>query len=132
MIQYITLTPDQARVIGEATQFVEVRDEQGKTVGNLTLLSPEDLRIIEHAKRVRALGKPGIPSAQVQAHLRRLEENRSTEGMDREKMHDLLHLRMKPPSGICGGTIPEIALRHRCVARIVTRTNFSAHGRKYR
>ena len=90
MIQHITLTPEQARIIGEATQFVEVRDDQGRPVGNLTLLTPEDLAAIEHYKRTRGQNRPGIPSEQVQAHLRRLEEIRSTEGMDRAKMHDLL------------------------------------------
>ena len=90
MISHITLTPEQARVIHGTTQFVEVRDEQGKTVGNLTLLTPEDLEAIEHYKRTRGQNRPGIPSAQVQAHLRRLEEIRSTGGMDRSQMHDLL------------------------------------------
>ena len=46
MIQHITLTPEQARVIGEATQFVEVRDDHGRPFGNLTLLTPEDLAAI--------------------------------------------------------------------------------------
>ena len=89
-MKHITLTPEQARIIQETTHFVEVRDEQGKTVGNLTLLSPEDLESIEQSKRVRALGGTPIPSEQVQAHLRRLEEIRRDEGMDRTKMHDLL------------------------------------------
>ena len=90
MLKHITLTPEQPRVLQETTQFVEVRDAHGKTVGNLTLLSPEDLEGIEQSKRVLALGNPGIPSEQVQAHLRRLEEIRSQEGLDRAKMHDLL------------------------------------------
>ena len=90
MIQHITLTPEQARIVQETTRFVEVRDEQGKPVGNLTLLSAEDLEAIEHYKRTRGHNRPGIPSAQVQAHLRRLEEIRAKEGMDRTKLHDLL------------------------------------------
>jgi hypothetical protein len=91
MVKHITLTPEQTLVIQETTQFVEVRDEQGRPVGNLTLLTPEDYEAIEHYKRTRGHNRPGIPSAQVQAHLRRLEEIRATEGMDRAKMHDLLH-----------------------------------------
>lgn len=90
MIQHIILTPEQARVIGEATQFVEVRDDQGRPIGNLTLLTAVDLKAIEQAKRVRATDKPRVPSARVQAHLRRLEEIRSQEGMDEAKMLDLL------------------------------------------
>jgi hypothetical protein len=90
MLKHITLTPEQARVIQETTHFVEVRDEQGKTVGNLTLLTPEDYEAIEHYKRTRGHNRPGIPSAQVQAHLRRLEEIRRDEGMDEAKMLDLL------------------------------------------
>ena len=82
MLKHITLTPEQFRIVQETVHFVEVRDDQGKPVGNLTLLSPEDLESIEQSKRVRALGKPGIPSEQVQAHLRRLAEIRSQEGMD--------------------------------------------------
>ena len=90
-MKHITLTPEQALVLQETTQFVEVRDEQGKTLGNLTLLTAQDRADIEQSKRVRALGKPGIPSEQVQAHFRRLEEIRSQEGMDEAKMLDLLH-----------------------------------------
>ena len=90
-MKHITLTPEQALVLQETTQFDEVRDEQGKTLGNLTLLTAQDRADIEQSKRVRALGKPGIPSEQVQAHFRRLEEIRSQEGMDEAKMLDLLH-----------------------------------------
>ena len=90
MLNHITLTSEQVRILQDTTRNVEVRDELGKPLGNLTLLTPEDLDDIEQSKRVRSLGKPGIPSEQVQAHFRRLTEIRSQEGMDEAKMLDLL------------------------------------------
>ena len=88
-MNYITLVSEQSRFLRGASHPGEVRDHQGRAVGNLTLLSPEDLADIEQAKRVRGLSGPCVPSDQVQAHLRRMEEIRNQEGMDGPKMLDL-------------------------------------------
>jgi hypothetical protein len=90
-MNHIVLTAEQAQIVQAASSGqVEVRDEAGRTVGSLRTLTPEDLLAIEQSKRFRGTKSPGIPSAQVQAHLHRLEEIRQREGMDEAKMLDLL------------------------------------------
>jgi hypothetical protein len=89
-MKHIVLTSEQARVLSEAGSPVEVRDADGRTVAHLTPLDPADVEAIERFRRTRTVGEPRVPSAQVQAHLRRLEEIRQQEGMDEAKMLDLL------------------------------------------
>lgn len=89
-MKHIVLTSEQAQVLGQAGGPVEVRDEQGRTVAHLTPLSPADLETIERFRGTRPTNGPRVPSAQVQAHFRRLEEIRQSEGMDEVKMLDLL------------------------------------------
>jgi hypothetical protein len=88
-MKHIVLTPEQSQIVGEAGSSVEVRDEKGRIVARLTPLTPSEVEAIERWKN-RPRAGPSIPSAQVQAHLRRLAEIRQTEGMDEEKMLDLL------------------------------------------
>jgi len=89
-MKHIVLTTEQARVVLEAGEPIEVRDEQGRTVAHIAPLQPADIEAIEQAKRSRGAGGPRVPSNQVQAHLRRLESIRQSEGMDEAKMLDLL------------------------------------------
>jgi hypothetical protein len=69
---------------------VEVRNRQGRLLALLSPLDPDLADTILECKRRLASDEPRIPSEQVQAHLRRLEEIRRSEGMDRAKMLDLL------------------------------------------
>lgn len=87
---HIVLTDEQVRVLSESQGPVEVRDDQGRLVASLKALEPADIEAIERYKQRRATQKPGIPSEQVQAHFRRLEEIREKEGMDLPKALDLL------------------------------------------
>jgi hypothetical protein len=89
-MRHIVLTGEQAGVVLGATEPVEVRDEQGRTVARLTPLDPGDVEAIERSKRNQDTGAPGVPSAQVQAHLAHLQGIRESEGMDEAKMRDLL------------------------------------------
>ncbi len=89
-MRHIVLTAEQAHVVLQAGEPVEVRDEQGRTVAHLSPLQPEDIEAIEQSKRSRNLGGPRVPSDQVQGHLRRLGEIRQAEGMDEPKLLDLL------------------------------------------
>jgi antitoxin (DNA-binding transcriptional repressor) of toxin-antitoxin stability system len=89
-MKHIVLTPEQARVVLGGEEPVEVRDEQGRTVAHLTPLSPLDVEAIERHRRGQGRQQPSIPSEQVQAHFRRLEEIRRSEGMDEAKALDLL------------------------------------------
>jgi hypothetical protein len=90
IMQHIVLTAEQARIVLQSREPLEVRDEQGRTVAHLTLLAPADIEAIEQSKRSRAAGGPRVPSEHVQAHLRQLAEIRQREGMDEAKMLDLL------------------------------------------
>jgi hypothetical protein len=87
----ITLSEEQARVVAEATESVQVFDPQGRLLTFLKPLDPKLAETILECKRRQASPVPGVPSDQVQAHLRRLAEIRQQEGMDRDKMLDLLH-----------------------------------------
>ena len=90
-MSHIVLTEEQAQVVTQASESVEVRDPAGRKLAFLTVMSPQDAAVVLRYKQTRHLPKqPGIPAAQVQAHLRRLEEIRQQEGMDKAKMHDLL------------------------------------------
>jgi hypothetical protein len=84
------LTAEQSQLIAQVGKAVDVVDAQGRLVGVFSPLSPADLEAIAQVKKVRAAGKPGIPSAQVQAHLRRLGEIRQKEPMDEPRMLELL------------------------------------------
>lgn len=89
-MKHIVLTAEQAQVVLQAGEPVEVRDEQGRTVAHLKPLDPADIKAIEQSKRSRGAGGPRVPSDQVQNHLQRLAEIRGSEGMDEAKMVDLL------------------------------------------
>lgn len=106
-MNHIVLNNQQAQVVLQANQPlegteqgtslarspappIEVRDEQGRTIGHLVPLSPEDIEAIAQSKRTRAAGGRRIPSAEVQSHLKRLEAIRATEGLDEPKMLELL------------------------------------------
>ncbi len=87
---HIVLTPEQAKIVSAAGDEVEVRDDQGRPVAFLKLLSAEVASLVAEAKR--RLANPGraIPAADVEKHLQRLDEIRQREGMDEARMLDLL------------------------------------------
>jgi hypothetical protein len=87
---HIVLSEEQARVVGAAGESVEVHDPQGRLVAFLEPLDPALAEVIRRSRRRLASSVPRIPSEQVQAHLRKLEEIRQREGLDRDKMLDLL------------------------------------------
>lgn len=90
-MSHIVLTPEQMTIVLSAPGPVEARDEKGRTIGRLTPLDAMDRVALAHFKRDRTGNGPPVPSAQVQAHLRRLEEIRQAEGLDEAKMLELLH-----------------------------------------
>jgi hypothetical protein len=87
---HIVLTPEQARVVAGATENVEVRDPEGRTLALLTVLDSADAEALTRYRRNRDVPRDAVPSAQVQAHLRKLEEIRQREGLDEAQMLDLL------------------------------------------
>src|SRR5262249_39704537 len=90
-MQRIVLTEEQARILAESKESVEVYDSNGQLVSFLKWFEPEDAEAVARHLRRRGLPKePGIPSERVQAMLRRFEEIDRTEGMTREKMEEIL------------------------------------------
>lgn len=89
-MQRIMLTEEQSRLLAEAKE-AEVYDSQGQLVSFLRWHEPMDVEAIaRHLRRRGQPKEPGIPSEQVQAHFRRLEEIRQREGMDLPKALELL------------------------------------------
>src|SRR4051794_26905584 len=88
----VVLTEEQARVLRQSQGPVDVRDEQGRPIASMSLLTPDDLEAIERYKRRKAEGRnrPPIPAAKVREHLQRLAEIRDREGLDEPKMLELL------------------------------------------
>lgn len=90
-MQRIQLTEEQSRILAETKDNIEVYDSNGQLVSFMKWFEPEDAEAVSRHLRRRGLPKePGIPSAQVQAHLRKLEEIRQREGMDEAKMREIL------------------------------------------
>src|SRR5688500_3023860 len=86
----LVLTPEQARLVGEATSNLEVRDPDGRLVA---LLEPIDERlaaVIAEIQQRRGQPGPRVPAEQVRAHLRRLAEIRQQEPLDEARVLDLL------------------------------------------
>ncbi len=86
----ITLTEEQSRIIAEATDPIEIRDVGGRLLTHLVPVSPEVQEILERHRQRQGDRPRGIPSEQVQAHLRRLAEIRERQGMDEGQMRELL------------------------------------------
>jgi hypothetical protein len=87
----IILTEEQARILQQAGAPLSVRNPQGQLVATLKPLDPQEVEAVERWKRTRGAPRGrSIPSSEVQAHLRRLEEIRQSEGLDEAKMRDLL------------------------------------------
>lgn len=90
-MQRIQLTEEQSRILAESKDNIEVYDSNGQLVSFLKWFEPMDAEAVARHLRRRGLPKePGIPSEQVQAHFRRLEEIRQREGMDLPKALELL------------------------------------------
>ncbi len=89
---HIVLTEDQMRAIGVGGP-VDLRGPDGQLVAVAQPLVPGEAEALERLRRRRAdpSPEPGIPSAQVQTHMRKLDEIRLREGgMTRDRMLDLL------------------------------------------
>jgi hypothetical protein len=87
---HIVLSEEQERVVTGLTESVEVFNSRGRVLAFLQPVDPELAETIRECKRRLQSDSPRIPADRVQAHLRKLEEIRQREGMDREKMLDLL------------------------------------------
>jgi hypothetical protein len=68
---HITLTEEQARIVEQAREVIQVRDGQGNVLG---CIEPHDFTLeeIEEAKRSLASAEPRYTTSQVLEHLRSL------------------------------------------------------------
>lgn len=89
-MQRIVLTEEQERVLATSKGQIPMYDSQGRLMCYMDWFGTPLEEVIAECKRRQASNEPRIPSAQVQAHLRKLEEIRQREGMDEAKMFDLL------------------------------------------
>jgi hypothetical protein len=86
----IILSKEQEKVVAQANEGVEVRTEEGRLVAFLTPVSPEEAAYIAVARERMRRGGDGIPSAEVQAHMRKLEEISQRETLDEARVLELL------------------------------------------
>jgi hypothetical protein len=71
----IILTGDQMHQLASATDDVVIADSQGNVIVRLPpKISDQEAEIIEEAKRRLASDQPRIPSSEVLARLKRLNE----------------------------------------------------------
>jgi hypothetical protein len=91
-MQRIQLTEEQSRILAEARgENVEVYDPTGQLVSFMKWFDPMDAEEVARYLRRRGLPKgPTIPSARVEAMLRKFEEIDRAEGMTREKMEEIV------------------------------------------
>jgi hypothetical protein len=87
---HITLTEEQVRLLSAASGPVEVRDTDGRPVARLTPLDPAEAESIIRSRERLARGGPRVPSAEVQAHLLKLEEISQREQLDEQRVLELL------------------------------------------
>jgi hypothetical protein len=88
---HIVLTEEQARIVVESAEPVEVRDTHGQVVASIRRFSAIEREVMERHLRRQGLPKePGIPSERVRALLLKLEEVRQSEGIDEAKVKELV------------------------------------------
>jgi hypothetical protein len=91
-MSYIVLTAEQARVIREASDPVEARDDESQVLERIP--SSEEAAILAEAKKRLAPGRPRYPMADVRARLQKLEALSQREHLDSARVKELL-LRMR-------------------------------------
>jgi hypothetical protein len=75
MMTEIILTSDQSQLFSQATDGVVLCDPAGKVIARIPpVISDEEKAIIAEAKRRLASDQPRIPSSEVLARLKRLNE----------------------------------------------------------
>jgi len=87
---HLVLTAEQARLVTESANGIEVRDPQGRPLGVLHLLSAEEAALIEKAKQRLKSPAPRIPSARVQAMLKKFDQMQQTEEITSAKVEEVL------------------------------------------
>ncbi len=85
---HIVLNAEQARVLEQAVQPVEVRDEQGRVLTRIPPLA--EAAVVAEAKRRLAAEGPRYPAAEVEARLQKLEEISRREQLSPAQVKDLL------------------------------------------
>jgi hypothetical protein len=85
---HIVLTPEQAKILEQAVEPVEIRDEQGRVLTRV--LSPVDAEALEKYRSRRGQNRPSYPAADVETRFKRLEEISQREPLARARVRELL------------------------------------------
>ena len=85
---YIVLNAEQARVLEQAVQPVEVRDEQGRILTGIP--APSEAAVVAEAKRRLVKEGPRYPAADVEARFQKLEEISRRQDLDPANVKELL------------------------------------------
>jgi len=89
-MRHIVLTEEQLRVIGNSTEPLEMRDANGRPVARAEPYTPEELAVIARVKQNRSGERQYVTGAEIQAHLKRLEEIDAQEPLNEERALELL------------------------------------------
>lgn len=85
---FIILSDEQARVVADASEAVELRDRTGKVLAQVEPAVPESE--IAEAKRRLASDRRRWSSTRVQELLATLTQRRAQEGVDEPKLRQIL------------------------------------------
>jgi hypothetical protein len=89
-MSHIDLTEEQARILAESTNGVELRDPKGQVLAYCTPLDREEAEIIAESKRRLAQPGPRIPGARVTAMMQTLQELDDRGEATPEKVHEVV------------------------------------------
>ncbi len=89
-MKQIVLTAEQAQLVQQAGEPVEVVGPEGRTLAHLTPLTAVEQEAIERFKHGRPRRATVVPAEQVRAHLQRLEEIEAREALDEVRILELL------------------------------------------
>ena len=87
-MRFIILNEEQARVVLDSSELIELRDQMGKVLAHVEPPVPE--AEIAEAKRRLASDQRRWPSARVQELLATLTQIRAREGMNETKLQQVL------------------------------------------
>jgi hypothetical protein len=71
---HIVLTEEQAQIVSQARQDVEVRDPEGRPVAFFRPLPPEEARLVAEARRRLQKAGAGVASARVMDMMAQLQQ----------------------------------------------------------
>jgi hypothetical protein len=87
-VPHIVLTAEQAHVLQEASETIELRDERGQVLTRMP--PPAEAAVVLEAQRRLAAGGPRYSAAEVQARFQKLAEVGRRENLDADRVKELI------------------------------------------